>query len=47
VFGSPIIGPEEIEAVTATLRSSWLGTGPKTKEFEAKIAEYTGAKHGV
>jgi dTDP-4-amino-4,6-dideoxygalactose transaminase len=47
VFGSPIIGPEEIEAVTETLRSSWLGTGPKTKEFEAKIAEYTGAKHAI
>jgi dTDP-4-amino-4,6-dideoxygalactose transaminase len=47
VFGSPIIGPEEIEAVTETLRSSWLGTGPKTKEFEAKIAEYTGARHAI
>lgn len=47
VFGSPIIGPEEIEAVTATLKSCWLGTGPRTKEFEAAIAEYTGAKHAI
>lgn len=47
VFGSPIIGPEEIEAVTQTLQSAWLGTGPRTKEFEAKIAEYTGAKHAI
>lgn len=47
VFGSPVVGPEEIEAVTATLRTCWLGTGPRTKEFEAKIAEYTGAKHAV
>lgn len=47
VFGSPIIGPEEIEAVTATLRTCWLGTGPRTKEFEEKIAEYTGAEHAV
>lgn len=47
VFGSPLIGPEEIEAVTATLRTCWLGTGPRTKEFETKIAEYTGAQHAV
>jgi dTDP-4-amino-4,6-dideoxygalactose transaminase len=47
VFGSPIIGPEEIEAVTETLRTCWLGTGPRTKEFEAKIAEYTGAKFAI
>ncbi|MEX1361928.1 MAG: DegT/DnrJ/EryC1/StrS aminotransferase family protein [Nannocystaceae bacterium] len=47
VFGSPVVGPEEIEAVTATLRTCWLGTGPRTKEFEEKIAEYTGAKHAV
>lgn len=47
VFGSPVIGPEEIEAVTATLRTCWLGTGPRTKEFEQAIAEYTGAEHAV
>ena len=47
VFGSPIIGPEEIEAVTATLRTCWIGTGPRTKEFEAKIAEYTGAQYAI
>lgn len=47
VFGSPIIGPQEIEAVTATLASCWLGTGPRTKEFEAEIAKYTGAKHAI
>ena len=47
VFGSPVIGPEEIEAVTETLRTCWLGTGPRTKEFEEKIAEYTGARHAI
>lgn len=47
VFGSPVIGPEEIEAVTETLRTCWLGTGPRTKEFEARIAEYTGAQHAI
>lgn len=47
VFGSPVIGEEEIEAVTATLRTCWLGTGPRTKEFEEKIAQYTGAKYAI
>ncbi|MCA9648261.1 MAG: DegT/DnrJ/EryC1/StrS aminotransferase family protein [Myxococcales bacterium] len=47
VFGSPVIGPEEIEAVTEVLRSCWLGTGPRTKEFEKAIAEYTGAEHAI
>ena len=33
-FALPDIGDAEIEAVVATLRSGWLTTGPKTKEFE-------------
>src|SRR6267142_3738273 len=34
VFGSPAIGEEEIEEVVHTLRSGWLGTGPRVKRFE-------------
>lgn len=47
VFGQPDIGEAEIAEVVDTLRSGWLGTGPKTKRFEAEFAEYVGAKHAV
>lgn len=41
-------GEEEIKAVTECLRSGWLaGFGPKTQEFEEKIAKYFGKKYGV
>ncbi len=47
VFGNPLIGEEEIDEVVATLRSGWIGTGPKVKKFEEMFAEYVGAKHAV
>lgn len=46
-YHQPLIGDEEISAVTETLRSGWLTKGPKTIEFEKKIADYTGARHAV
>src|SRR5262245_54374369 len=46
-FGAPVIGEEEIEEVVATLRSGWIGTGPKCWRFESQIAEYVAAKHAV
>lgn len=42
VFGSPLIGEEEIAEVDACLRSGWLGTGPRVKTFEAAFASYKG-----
>ncbi|NLD95293.1 MAG: DegT/DnrJ/EryC1/StrS family aminotransferase [Fibrobacter sp.] len=45
VFGSPAIGQEEIDEVVATMRSGWLGTGPKTHQFEQEFAAYLGVKH--
>lgn len=42
VFGAPLIGEEEINEVIETLRSGWLGTGPKTRKFEADFADYKG-----
>ncbi len=42
VFGSPLIGEEEIEEVIACLRSGWLGTGPRVARFEAEFAAYRG-----
>ncbi len=43
VFGAPAIGEDEIAEVVDTLRSGWLGTGPKTKRFEQDFAAYKGA----
>jgi len=42
-FSPPVIGDDEVNAVVETLRSSWITTGPKTKEFEKKFAEKFGA----
>ena len=42
-FSPPDIGPEEIEEVVETLRSPWITTGPKTKDFERQFAEAVGA----
>jgi dTDP-4-amino-4,6-dideoxygalactose transaminase len=41
-FSPPDIGEAEINEVVDTLRSGWITTGPKTKLFEARIAEYCG-----
>lgn len=40
-FSPPDITDMEINEVIDTLKSGWITTGPKTKEFEKKIAEYT------
>ena len=47
VFGSPRIEEEEIAEVVASLRSGWLGTGPKVARFEEDFARYKGARHAV
>lgn len=47
VFGSPALGEEEIQEVVATLRSGWLGTGPKVARFEQDFGGYVGAKHAL
>ncbi|MGY3724069.1 dTDP-4-amino-4,6-dideoxygalactose transaminase [Granulicatella balaenopterae] len=39
-FSPPDITEKEIEAVSEALRSGWITTGPKTKEFERQLAEY-------
>lgn len=47
VFGRPDVQEAEIDEVVATLRSGWIGTGPKVARFEQEFAEYVGAKHAV
>ena len=39
-FSPPDITVSEVDLVSGALYSSWITTGPKTKEFERKIAEY-------
>lgn len=39
-FSPPDITEQEINAVAETLRSGWITTGPKTKEFEKQIATF-------
>lgn len=46
-FHRPSIGDEEINEVVDCLRSGWLTTGPKTKQFEAEFARYAGLAHAV
>jgi dTDP-4-amino-4,6-dideoxygalactose transaminase len=47
VFGSPQILQPEIDEVVATLRSGWLGTGPRVARFERAFREYVGAGHAL
>lgn len=42
IFGSPAIDEKEIQEVVDSLRSGWLGTGPKVAAFEADFAGYKG-----
>jgi dTDP-4-amino-4,6-dideoxygalactose transaminase len=46
-FYKPSIGAEEIDEVVATLKSGWLTTGPKTKQFEREFADYLKHKHAI
>ena len=46
-FSPPDISELEIQEVANALRSGWITTGPKTKEFERKIANYCGVNKAV
>lgn len=46
-YGRQWINDEDIENVVKTLKSDYLTTGPKVREFEEKIADYVGAKYAV
>jgi dTDP-4-amino-4,6-dideoxygalactose transaminase len=45
VFGQPVIEEPEIAEVVASLRSGWVGTGPKVQRFERMLEEYLGVAH--
>jgi len=40
VFGSPVIGEAEIAEVVDSLRSGWIGTGPKVVRFQRMLEDY-------
>ncbi len=46
-FSAPWFGDEEKNEVLQTLDSDWITTGPRTKAFEAKFAEYIGSGEAV
>lgn len=46
-FSPPSISEEEIEAVVDTLRSGWITTGPKTRQFEADFCAMLGAEKAL
>lgn len=41
-FSPPRVDKKTTDAVTAVLLSGWITSGPKTKEFENKLADYSG-----
>jgi dTDP-4-amino-4,6-dideoxygalactose transaminase len=45
IFGSPVIGEEEIAEVVESLRSGWIGTGPKVQRFESMLSDYVTVPH--
>ena len=46
-FSPPDISEREIEEVIDALKSGWITTGPKTKEFEKRISDYCGTDKTV
>jgi dTDP-4-amino-4,6-dideoxygalactose transaminase len=47
VFGAPLIEQAEIDEVVDSMRTGWLGTGPKVARFEDMFRQYIGAKHAM
>ncbi|MDX6649415.1 MAG: hypothetical protein QOJ97_1366 [Solirubrobacteraceae bacterium] len=45
VFGAPLIEEAEIAEVVDSLRSGWVGTGPKVQRFERMLEDYVGVEH--
>ena len=47
VFGAPDVQQAEIDELIDTVKSGWLGTGPKTYQFETNFARYTQAQYSI
>ncbi|MDI9395298.1 MAG: DegT/DnrJ/EryC1/StrS aminotransferase family protein [Euryarchaeota archaeon] len=46
-IAKPLLGKEEIDAVTKVLSSGVIAQGPKVDEFELAFSEYTGCEYAV
>ena len=46
-FFRPSVSEQDVAAAVECLRSGWLTTGPRVKQFEASFAAYVGAKYAV
>lgn len=47
IFGAPLICEEEEREILGSLRSGWLGTGPKVAQLEREFRDYKGASYAV
>lgn len=43
-FSPPCVGEDEVAAVVEVLRSDWITTGPRTKDFERRFSEAVSAR---
>jgi dTDP-4-amino-4,6-dideoxygalactose transaminase len=46
-FGQPFIEDEDMQEVMDTLKSGWIGTGPKVSRFEKAFADLVGSPYAV
>jgi dTDP-4-amino-4,6-dideoxygalactose transaminase len=46
-FHVPDIAEDEVQAAVETLRSGWLTTGERARQFEEDFARYVGSQHAV
>ena len=43
----PYFDQEELYEIKKVLDSGWVSQGPKVREFEERVCDYTGAKHAI
>jgi len=46
-FGKPNFSQAEIDAISAVVKSGWIGMGPETIKFKEELAEFVGAPYVV
>jgi len=47
IFGAPVLGDDEIAAVTECIRSNWIGLGARVERFEQEFARYKSAPYAL